>query len=106
MPGRKVAVGDSRRGIDGGVGSHGRCVDYEAALLHGLARQVVVGVVALCGVARHEVERDAPLGEHILHGLRCPARTQYEGMRGLFAPEQAVEGGPQADDIGIVSHEA
>lgn len=41
----------SRRGIDGGVGSHGRCVDYEAALLHGLARQVVVGVVALRGVA-------------------------------------------------------
>ena len=78
---------------------------FYAEPLHDFARQIVVGIVALRRVARHQIERDSALGQHILHGLRSAARPQHQRMFGLFPAQQFVERGAQSDHIRIMARQ-
>ena len=103
---RDVAVGDARGVIDAGIGADGRGVDDQPAFLHDFARQVVIGVIAFRCVARNQREGNVAFGEGVLHGLRSASRAENQSRRRLFAAQQFVQRGPQADDVGVVAREA
>lgn len=103
---RNIGIRDTRRGIDVGVGPHGRCVDNQPAGFHCLTRQIIVGVVAFRRFARDQRKGDVAFGKGIpARPGEAPPVPSTRACTGLGRAQQFVQRGPEADDIGVVARE-
>lgn len=78
VSGADSLVRNGRVSFRGWVGSQRRRVDDQPAVRHRVRSQGSVPETALVAVARHAVERNAELSEHITDRLRGSAGSEYE----------------------------